>query len=81
MEITTVGVLNYLRTEIRVSETPGRYPIDGDFPWAEMEDRIRADDPDIILANYTPQAGETRAVIDTLPMLPRIGFDSGLAVA
>ena len=81
MEIVRIGVLNYLRTEVRVSETPGRYPIDENFPWGEAEDEIRAADPDIALFNYTPQIKGSRSVIDSLPMLPRIGFDSGLAVA
>jgi len=81
MEVVKIGVMNYLRTEIRVSERPDRYPIDGGFPFDRMDEEIRKADPDIVLSNYTPKTEAGRRVIDALPMLPRIGFDSGLAVA
>ena len=81
MEVVSIGVMNYLHTELAVSRTPDRYPIDEHFPWEQMEERIREAQPDILLSNYTPQMDTGATVIDAIPMQPQIGFGSGLAVA
>ena len=81
MQLVTVAVMNYLHTEIAVSREADRYPIEEDFPWEQLEERIALERPDILLANYTPQTGSAGTVIDTIPMQPQIGFGSGLAVA
>ena len=81
MEIVTIGVMNYLHTELAVSTEPDKYPIEDPFPWEHLQERVQEAHPDILLANYTPQIDAGSTVIDTIPMQPQIGFGSGVAVA
>ena len=81
MELVTVAVMNYLHTEIAVSAEPEKYPVEEDFPWERLEERIREARPDILLSNYTPQIEAGNMVIDAIPMQPQIGFGAGIAVA
>ena len=81
MELVTIGVMNYLHTELAVSAEPEKYPIEAEFPWENLEERIREAHPDILLSNYTPQIEAGGMVIDAIPMQPPIGFGAGIAVA
>ena len=81
MEVVTIGVMNYLHTELAVSAEPDKYPIEEDFPWERMEERVREAHPDILLSNYTPQIEAGGMVIDAIPMQPQVGFGAGISVA
>lgn len=81
MEIVYIGVMNYLRQEIKVTEHPEDYPaLDPDFEWTQMMVKIQELKPDLVLANYVVQNDGDTFIADAIPMLPVTGFMSGLAV-
>ncbi len=80
MEILQVGVVNYLRQEVKVSDTPEIYPINDKLDWASLYDQAENLDADFVISNYTPTARDGSYVKDALPMMPLAGFGSGIAV-
>ena len=81
MEFVWVGVLNYLRRELHITDRRDRKlrieEITGFGPLAE---RIRELQPDLVLTNYTAGLPEGDYLTDALPMTQPIGFRSGLEV-
>ena len=80
MEFVWVGVLNYLGTELCVTERPDRCPIeelDGNTP---LEKKIAERKADIVLSNYTSSVTAEGAVTDAIPMGRQVGFRSGIPV-
>ncbi len=80
MEILQVGVVNYLRQEVKVSDTPERYPINDTLDWSSFYDQAGEWNPDFVISNYTPAAGDGDYVKDALPMMPQAGFSAGIEV-
>ncbi len=80
MEILQVGVVNYLRQEVKVSDTPEKYNIDPDFQWEHLYDQAGDWEADFVISNYTPPVQDGAYVKDALPMMPLVGFGSGIAV-
>ncbi len=81
VEFVWVGVLNYLRRELHITDRRDRKlrieEITGFGPLAE---RIRELQPDLVLTNYTAGLPEGDYLTDALPMTQPIGFRSGLEV-
>lgn len=80
MEILQVGVINYLHTEVKVSDTPEKYNINEDFDWENLYDQAGDLQADFVISNYTPPAQDGDYVKDALPMMPLAGFGSGIDV-
>ena len=81
MELVWVGVLNYLHTPMTVTAYPDRYPmIEETFDWNMTDRKIAETRPDIVLSNYTSIVEEGDYLIDAMPMLQAVGFESGLEI-
>lgn len=80
MEILQVGVINYLHTEVKVSDTPEKYNINENFDWENLYDQAGGLQADFVISNYTPPAQDGDYVKDALPMMPLAGFGSGIDV-
>lgn len=80
MEILQVGVINYLKTAVHVSETPEKYNINENFDWEHLYDQAGDWKADFVISNYTPPVQDGDYVKDALPMMPLAGFASGIDV-
>ena len=81
MEFVWIGVLNYLRRELRITDRQERNAVIEEIVGGEIVDRrIKELRPDMVLGNYTARAEGGDYIADTLPMTQPIGFASGLAV-
>ncbi len=81
MEFVWIGVLNYLRRELHVTDRAERFSAIEEITGArQVEEKIRELKPDLVLGNFTAAKGEGDYLTDTLPMTQPIGFGSGLAV-
>jgi len=81
MEFVWIGVLNYLRQEVKISDHPRRCAAAEEISGLPMvQSRIRALKPDLVISNYTSLAEEGDYVVDSLPMGQLVGFRSGLSV-
>ncbi|MBQ4045949.1 MAG: nitrogen fixation protein NifH, partial [Lachnospiraceae bacterium] len=81
MELVWVGVLNYLHTPMSVTAHPELYPmIEETFDWNMADRKIAETKPDIVLSNYTSVVEEGDYLIDAMPMLQAVGFESGLEI-
>ncbi len=81
LEFVWIGVLNYLRQEVKISDHPERQAMVeeiGAFP--AIRERIGEFRPDIVLSNYTAAADEGDYIVDNLPMGQLAGFRSGLEI-
>ncbi|MDO4633435.1 MAG: nitrogenase component 1 [Eubacteriales bacterium] len=81
MEVCFIGVLNYLRQTVKVSDHPEKYPIDEAFNGDRTEELLADLKPDIVVANYATQKNSDAYLVDALPMTPAIGFTAGIEVA
>ena len=81
MEFVWIGVLNYLRRELHVTDRAERFSAIQEITGArQVEEKIRELKPDLVLGNFTAGKGEGDYLTDTLPMTQPIGFGSGLTV-
>ena len=82
MEFVWIGVLNYLRQEVKISDKPERCAAAEEILGLPMvAARIKALKPDIVSANYTSLTEGGEYVTDNLPMMGQlVGFRSGLEV-
>ncbi len=81
MEVTWIGVLNYLRMPLHISVHDKFQSIATEEVNIQViQDEIARSKPDIVLSNYTSLVGEGDFVADTLFMTQVVGFHSGIAV-
>ena len=82
MDFVWIGVLNYLRQEVKISDSPERCAAAEEVSGLpQVTSRIRALKPDIVISNYAALIGEGSYVTDNLPMMGQLaGFRSGLEV-
>ena len=81
LEFVWIGVLNYLRQEIKISDRPDRQAaVEEIGAFFSIRDRIRDLHPDIVISNYTAATDEGDYIVDNLPMGQLNGFRSGLEV-
>ncbi|KIR01238.1 Nitrogenase (molybdenum-iron) reductase and maturation protein NifH / Nitrogenase FeMo-cofactor scaffold and assembly protein NifE [Lachnospiraceae bacterium TWA4] len=81
IEVVFIGVLNYLHQPVKVTNSPKNYRIDETFNGLitpQMFDELH---PDIIISNYVTQPEDDSYIVDSTPMIPRIGFYSGIEIA
>lgn len=80
MEIVKIGVLNFSQDEgfrTAIPEISNVQVVENYDPEQRPED-IRRLRPDVVLGNYSTEKIEHRAIFDTIPMCPDVGFFSGL---
>ena len=81
MEFVWIGVLNYLRRDLHVTDRRERFSVLEEITGGDtVEQRIRELRPDMVLGNYTARVAGADYLSDTLPMTQPIGFGSGLTV-
>ncbi len=81
MKIVWVGVLNYLRTALCVTNHPEYCEeIDEEFTPGLVFDKIRDLQPDLVITNYTTEPEQGAYIQESLPMAPEAGFNTALSV-
>lgn len=81
MDFVWIGVLNYLRRELRITDHPERRGTVEEITDGLMAvERISACRPDIVLSNYTAALPEADYIQDNMPMGQLVGFRAGLDV-
>ncbi|MCD8361780.1 MAG: AAA family ATPase [Lachnospiraceae bacterium] len=73
-----IGVMNYLRQPVKITDHPEKYPIDENFDWSRSRTLIKELHPDIVLSNYVTRTDAEDCLIDSMPMSPVVGFHSGI---
>lgn len=81
MEFVWVGVLNYLHTELHITDHPECCgAIEETFDFSKIHEKIEELCPDIVLSNYTSTVKEGDYLRDSMPMTPVAGFHSALYI-
>ncbi|MCR4962472.1 MAG: nitrogenase component 1, partial [Firmicutes bacterium] len=81
LEFVWIGVVNYLRQELCVSQRPERRRLVEEISDAGLvAERIRTLKPDIVLSNYTSAVELQGYITDNMPMGGLVGFRAGLDV-
>ena len=79
VEFVWIGVLNYLRQELRISSRPERRDLVEEIAAASViTEKIETLKPDIVLSNYTSALPEKDYITDNMPMGQLVGFHAGL---
>jgi len=80
MEIVKIGVLNFSQDEGFRTSIPEIAQVDvvEDYDPEQRVSDIEQLKPDIVLGNYSTEKIEHKAIFDTIPMCPDVGFFSGL---
>ncbi|MGI5874399.1 MAG: nitrogenase component 1 [Bacillota bacterium] len=79
MEFVWVGVLNYLRKEMKITDFPERYPVIEEVAdWPAVMEKIRRTKPDLVLSNYTSAVPPGDYLLDNMPMTQQAGFHAGI---
>ena len=79
LDLVHIGVYNYLRTPIIVSDHPERLTkVKEILDASQTRELLRELKPDIILSAYTQAAEDEHAITDALPMIPDLGVMSAI---
>ncbi len=79
MDFTWIGVLNYLRRELSVTDRPERRDrVEEITDRTLVARRIQERKPDVVLSNYTAALPEADYITDNMPMGQLVGFRAGL---
>ena len=81
MEIVKVGVLDYSQDEGFRTTITEPLDIDEHYDPSKRDEDIRRLRPDVLLTNYASSMGEHVPVADVIPMIPDVGFESGIMMA
>ena len=81
MEIVKIGVLVYSQDEHFRSRIPGELPVEENYPRDKRREDVKRLRPDVLLSNYASSEKEDAPVVDTIPMCPYVGFNSGIELA
>ena len=81
MRFVWIGVLNYLRQSLWVTQDPAAQAVTEEImDFSQITDKIRQTHPSLILTNYTSYTAEGDYIQDAIPMAPVAGFRSALYV-
>ena len=81
MEFVWIGVLNYLRTPLCVTAEPDSgLLIEETLDWTVVSRKARELSPDIVLSNYTSVVEPGPYLVDAMPMMQPVGFQSGIRI-
>ena len=79
MDFSWIGVLNYLRRELRITDRPERRDrVEEITDRTLVARRIQELKPDVVLSNYTAALPEADYITDNMPMGQLVGFRAGL---
>ena len=79
MDFSWIGVLNYLRQELRITDRPERRDrVEEIGDRSVVARRIGELKPDVVLSNYTAALPEADYITDNMPMGQLVGFRAGL---
>lgn len=80
MSFVWIGVLNYLKQDIVLSDHPDRYPVEQTLDVEQIQAKARELKPDLILTNYTSETGRGDWLVAAMPMTQVAGFRSALVI-
>ncbi len=81
VECVWIGVLNYLRQELRVTDEPSRKALVHEITDHQtIAGAVEMLKPDIVLSNYTGGLPPGDYIADNMPMTQKVGFHSGIDV-
>ena len=80
MRIVKVGVLDYSQDEGFRTKLDLDFPIEQNYDRTKREEDLERYQPDILLANYASSVDLPGLVVDTIPMCPRVGPESGITL-
>ncbi|MBO4819369.1 MAG: AAA family ATPase [Firmicutes bacterium] len=81
VDFAWIGVLNYLRQELRVTSDPARKEKIHEIKSRdEVFKAIEEMKPDLVITNYTETLKDKAFITDSLPMTQKVGFNSGIDV-
>ncbi len=81
VECVWIGVLNYLRQELRVTDEPSRKELVHEITDRQsIVDAVETLKPDIVLSNYLGELPPGDYMADNMPMTQKVGFHSGIDV-
>ena len=81
VECVWIGVLNYLRQELRVTDEPSRKELVHEIMDRQsIVDAVETLKPDIVLSNYLGELPPGDYIADNMPMTQKVGFHSGIDV-
>ena len=80
MEFCYMGVLNYMRTPLIVTEHPDRLPMISEITSPVDTQKLQNElKPDIVISAYTvPKGDDEGTIYDVIPMLPDLGILSAV---
>jgi hypothetical protein len=81
MEIAKVGVLASSWDEGFVTRYKGRFPLALSYTREQRDEEIRTLAPDLTLTNAVWRGQPEDMRVDAIPIIPDVGFESGVAVA
>ena len=81
MEFCHIGVLNYMRSPLIVTEHPDRLAMITEITSSAETEKLRRElRPDIVISAYTVPKGDDDAIYDVIPMLPDLGMLSAVMI-
>lgn len=81
MEIVKIGILNFSQDEGFRTRLSAPLPVEENYDRDNRTGDIARYKPDILLTSYASFVSDDVPVVDTIPMCPDVGFDSGLRLA
>jgi nitrogenase iron protein len=81
MEIVKMGVLASSWDEEFITRYKGRFPLALSYTRAERDAEMHSLAPDLTLINALWQGQPEGMLFDAIPIIPDVGFESGLAIA
>ena len=80
IRVVKVGVLDYSQDEGFRTKLDLDFPIEQNYDRAKREEDLECYQPDILLSNYASSIDLPGLVVDTIPMCPPVGPESGITL-
>lgn len=80
MTFVWIGVLNYLKQDVVLTDCPERYPVESVGSWEQIQAKAQELQPDLILSNYTSVPDSGKWLTESMPMTNEAGFRSALPI-
>lgn len=80
MTFVWIGVLNYLKQDVVLTDRPSQYPVESVSSWEQIEENAQKLQPDLILSNYTAAPVSGTWLTESMPMSNEVGFGSAIPI-
>lgn len=80
MTFVWIGVLNYLKQDVVLTDRPSQYPVESVSSWEQIEENAQKLQPDLILSNYTAAPVSGTWLTESMPMTNEVGFGSAIPI-